>query len=132
MGTGIATVWKATGRGGLLVVTGREHVAGITSTALGDGDNRNPFQSELGLGEDFIFNPDDPTTLTDIRERVESIVERLQGYELLSLQLRPDNLTLQRTDVGEYAIPVYIIDLETDDEYAFEIANLEGGSPSVR
>ena len=132
MGTGIATVWKATGRGSLHVVIGREHVAGILSAALGSGDNNNPFQSELGLGEDFIFNPDDPTTLTDIRERVESIVQRLQGYELLSLQLRSDNLTLRKTDVGEYAIPVYIIDLETDDEYAFEIVDLEGGNPSVR
>lgn len=132
MGAGIATVWTANGRGGVRVVTGREHVAGILSAALGLGDNDNPFQSELGLGEDFIFDPDDPTTLYDLKERITTIVERLEGYELMTLQIRPDNLTLRKTDQGEYAMPVYILDSEADDEYALEISGLQGGAPSVQ
>ena len=57
MGTGISTVWKANGRGGVHVATGKEHVSGILSAALGNGESRNPFQ-DLGLGEDHIFDPD--------------------------------------------------------------------------
>lgn len=131
MGTGISTIWKANGRGGVRIVRGREHVAGILSAALGNCESRNPFQS-LGLGEDFIFDPDDPTVLNDIRESVESIIERLEGYELLTLQRRPDNLSLRRTAQGEYAMPIYIIDAEEDDEYALEITGLQSGVLVVR
>ncbi len=124
MGVGISTIWRASGRGGVQIARGKEHISGILSAALGNCDSNNPFQ-DLGLGEDMIFDLADPSRLNSIADSVTEIVERLQGYELMSLQIRPDNLTIRRTDQGEYGMPVHIVDLETDDEYTMELT----GSP---
>ena len=131
MGIGISTIWKANKRGGLKLSRDSEHVFGLFSAALGSGESENPFQDE-GLGEGHIFDLAEEEVFQSVVERVKEIAERYEREELLALQKRPDNLTLHKTTQGEYALAIYVIDLELDDEYAGEIVGTQGGNLIAR
>ena len=130
MGTGISTSLKGSGRGGFKQDKDNDHIRGLSSTALGQGESDNPFQ-DLGLGEDMIFDPADPSTFTSVRDRVREIFDDFERAELAKLQVRPDNLkvTFDKTasEGGSYGMVVYAINLETDSPFEMTIFGGSGG-----
>lgn len=130
MGTGIDTRFVGSGRGGFRQAKDNEHIKGLLSAALGPGESDNPFQS-LGLGEDMIFDPADPTTFTDVRDRIREIFADFETAELAKLQERPDNLkvTFDKTapEGGSYGMIVYVINLETDSPFDMSVIGGPGG-----
>lgn len=126
MGQGIASVWTASGRGGLKIAKNAFHIAGLLNTALGSGDSANPFQN-LGLGERMIFEPLNETTFTPTKDRIKEIFADFEEQELSSLQKRPDNLLVITTTEGEAAMLVHAIDLETSDNFTLSVIGRQGG-----
>lgn len=131
MGTGIAQVWKGNKKGGLAMATGPEHIRGLLEIALGSGDSANPFQ-DLGLGERMIFEPLDYSTFAPVQDRIREIFAGFESEDLATLSKRSDNLRIYETAEGQAAIQVFMVDLETDDEYALSVSgNVNGLSVTM-
>jgi hypothetical protein len=126
MGQGIASVWAASGRGGLFIAKDSNHISGLLSTALESGDSANPFQN-IGLGEWMVFGLLDETTFTPVKERIEEIFADFEKQELASLQKRPDNLEVIQTKEGEAAMVVYGVNLETSDNFTLSVVGSSNG-----
>lgn len=130
MTQGISVTLKGSGRGGLKQDKDNDHIRGLLSVALGEGESDNPFQ-DLGLGEDMIFDPADPATFTSVRDRIKEIFDDFERAELAKLQARPDNLkvTFDKTapEGGAYGMIVYAVNLETDSPFEMTVFSAPGG-----
>lgn len=131
MGKGIDTEFRRSGRGGFRIAKDNAHIMGLLSTALGNCQSANPFQ-QLGLGEDMIFDPADPTTFGKVRDKIEEIFQDFERNELAKLQARSDNLKVVPLDMdegGKYGMLVYAVNLETDAPFQMTVV---GGAQGVR
>jgi hypothetical protein len=131
MGSGIDTVFKASKRGGFYQATGPDHIMGLIRTSFGSGDSTNPFQ-DLGLGEDMIFSTLDLESFAPVQDRIREIFQDFETQELAALQQRPDNLRIIETSTAEAAILVFVIDLETEDNFTLTVGgNVSGVTVSL-
>ena len=125
MATGLALPVGVDGSGGATLLSGDEQDSKILSMALGDDDNDNAFQQNIGLGEFMIFDQPGDRTNALVRQRVNSIFRDFRAAQ--RFKLLPDTVLFRdEPEQGEFSIEFKFINLESDEEKTFS-ASIIGG-----
>lgn len=127
MSNGIHVVFQANKRGGLRQSTGDVHILNLALTALLDCSSSNPFQ-QLGISEGVVFENPDNDLFMEIKESIKDIFERFENSKLAKLQDRADNLSMFRTNEGEYGLKIFFVNLETNSPGSGAIGFGVGGA----
>ena len=118
MATGVTLPVGVDVTGGLSLVSGDDNSIKIIKTALGDNDNDNAFQQDIGLGADIVFALDKPDSRAQIVRRLRVIFadfERQNRYRLL----RDTVKFIEAPGTGELTLEFRYLDLETDEPKTF-------------
>lgn len=81
MATGLAVPMGVNNGGGARVVSGDENDDKIIRLALGDDDNENAFQQNIGLGAAQVFGLADETTQAQVLRRLFEVFRRFQAQK---------------------------------------------------
>ena len=105
--------------GGLALVDGDVQASKVISLALGQLDNRNAFQQDIGLGsEDFVFNVQSAETRAAIRRRVVQVFADFEDRNLF--RLVPNSIAFEEDSAAqELILELRYINLESDEEETF-------------
>ena len=110
MGSGIAIPVRGL-NGRLVLQSGEKQTGKIILLAVGDGDNVNPWNNDVGI-QYPVFDLGDPSTQAVVRREIEVHFARLEG----ALKARLTDLQFEETGPGELTVKVLYQDLETDEE----------------
>jgi hypothetical protein len=110
MGTGIAIPVRAI-HGRAVPQSGEKQIGKVILLAMGDGDNVNPFNTDVGI-QHPVFDLPNPSTQAVIRREVEVHFARFEA----NLKAKLIDLTFEETGPGELTVSVKYHDLETDEE----------------
>jgi hypothetical protein len=110
--TGIAIPFSADGRGRLALVSGNEQLEKIIMLNLSGLESANPFQGDLGLGEDMVFAIASTKLRTEVRRRINALFRRLQLSDRARLEGAPAFTTDSQNQ--ELTVDIKYINLEED------------------
>lgn len=97
-------------------VEGDEQASKIIMLALGDNDNENAFQQEMGLGQKVIFDPNDGGARAVVLQRLYALFTAFETDKLYSL----DRSTIKWTRAdGDLILEFKYINLESDQVVTF-------------
>lgn len=118
MATGLRLPVGVDGSGGAALVSADAQDAKILSMALGDDENDNAFQQNIGLGEFMIFELPGDRTNALVLQRVKAIFRDFRAAQ--RFKLIPESIILRDEDEqGEFSIEFKFINLESDEEKTF-------------
>lgn len=125
MATGLKLPVGVDGAGGAALVSGDAQDAKVLAMALGDDDNDNAFQQNIGLGSFMIFEQPGDRTNALVRQRIKAIFRDFRAAQ--RFRLVNDSITFKDEDKqGEYSVEFKYINLESDEEKTFS-ARIIGG-----
>lgn len=113
MATGLAVPPRANATGGVALSSGNEQDNNVISIALGSDETENSFQQDTGLGEDIIFDINDPLAQAVILGRLRKIFAtftRLKRFKLLENTINWTQLA------GDMILTFKYVSMETDAE----------------
>jgi len=110
MATGIAIPVRGL-NGRLVLQSGERQTGKIILLAMGDGDNVNPWNNDVGI-QYPTFDLADPATQAVVRREIEIHFARFEG----ELKARLNDLQFEETAEGELTVRVLYQDLETDEQ----------------
>lgn len=125
---GIDSPMDSDGRGGLKRSTGLDQLKKLIRNNLQDCDSENPFQDDLGLGSQHIFELNNEDAQSDLRVRIKALFKRLSLENRASLD---GPITFTSVD-GEMTADVSYINLEENKPDNLTISRSAGGSFTVR
>ena len=124
MAVGLALPVGVTTSGGAKLVGGDENDRKIITLALGSGWSENAFQQEIALGQDMIFQINDPTVRAMIKRRLITIFRDFQAQNRYRLLLN----TLKWTEGNqELTLEFKYANLEADEVKDYIIKFTAGG-----
>lgn len=112
--------------GGFAVVDGDDNDKKTIAVALGDDDNENAFQQEIGLGLGMVFDINDPYIRGSIKRRL------IRLFKLFEAQKRFKLLTdtiewKDDSETQELILSFRYLNLESDEENEFSKSFSAGG-----
>ena len=119
MAKGLKVPMGANRSGGMAVVEGDDNDMKIIKAALTDPDNENAFQQDIGLGEDVVFDFNDPRTRARVGRRVKEIFRIFQEekrFKLLDNTIKWDTIS----ETQELVLSFKFLSMESDEEKEFE------------
>ena len=125
MATGLAVPIRPNSGGGFLTASGDENDRKIIKLSLGDDDNENAFQQDIGLGTEMVFDINDPVSRPRILSRLQAVFQRfeaLKRYQLIQNTIR------WTEGEGELILDFKYLNLETDKVEDFQRSFLQTGS----
>ncbi len=115
-------------RGGLMRSSGHEQLVKLIRANLQDCDSDNPFQGDLGIGNQHIFKLDNDDSQSELMIRIKQLFKRLSLENRASL-----NGTINFSSVdGELTAEVSYIDLEENKPDTLTISKLSDGRLSIK
>lgn len=125
MATGLKLPVGVDGSGGAALIDGDAQDSKILSIALGDDDNDNAFQQNIGLGSFMIFEQPGDRTNALVRQRIKAIFRDFRAEQ--RFKLVNDSIEFKDEDEqGEFSVEFKFINLESDEEKTFS-AGIIGG-----
>ncbi len=125
MATGLALPVGVNGSGSSALVSADAQDSKILSMALGDDENDNAFQQNIGLGAFMIFQQPGDRINALVRQRITAIFRDFRIAQ--RFQLLPDTILFRdEPEQGEFSIEFKFINLESDEERTFS-ARVVGG-----
>ncbi len=125
MATGLALPVGVDGSGGAALLSADAQDAKILSMALGDDDNDNAFQQNIGMGAFMIFEQPGDRTNALVLQRIKAIFRDFR--EVQRFKLLPGTIEFKEEDTpGEFSVEFKFINLESDEEKTFS-ASVIGG-----
>lgn len=113
---GLAVPVRGTPKGRLALLTGDALAKSVIASALGDGENSNPFRQDRTLGAKMLFAPNDPRVQSAIQSRLIAAFdefERQRRYRLMQ-----DTITWE-SQGSELSLTFMYHDLEADKSQDF-------------
>jgi hypothetical protein len=113
MATGLAIPPRANATGGVALSSGNDQDNSIIAIALGSDDTEHAFQQDTGLGDDIIFDINDPLAQAVILGRLRKIFDtftRLKRFKLLENTIDWTQLS------GDMILTFKYVAMETDAE----------------
>lgn len=125
MATGLALPVGVDGGGGAALVDADAQDSKILSMALGDDDNDNAFQQNIGLGSFMIFEQPGDRTNALVRQRIKAIFRNFRAAQ--RFRLVSDSIEFKEEDEqGEFSVEFKYINLESDEEKTFSVRIIGG------
>ncbi len=118
MATGLSIPIRVSSGGGFLKESGDLHASSILRTALGDCDNGNPFQQDIGLGVDMIFDQAVPTARPRILSRLVRLFNLFEQQK--RFKLKTNTLRWVEGTNGDMTLEFKYVNLESDEENLFK------------
>ena len=118
MPKGLAVPVRVGRNGGTVISDSDEQDNKIIKLALGDDDNENAFQQDIGLGVGMIFDVSDPTMQARVEGRLRSIFLRFEAQK--RFRLRPETIEWGRDGNGETELRFMYLNLESDEPREFK------------
>jgi hypothetical protein len=104
--------------GGGAIVSGTENDEKVIMLALGDDDNENAFQQNIGVGARMIFDLSDERQRAKIIRRVKDVFIRFEAQKRFIL--RPNTVKWSRdSDNQDMILEFKYVSLESDEERDF-------------
>lgn len=119
MATGFKLPIGVNQSGGMATVDGDDNDRKIIKTALTDDENENAFQQNVGLGDEIVFDFNDPRTRARIGRRIREVFEVFEAeerFKLLENTISWDTIS----DTQELVLKFKYLNLESDKETEFE------------
>jgi hypothetical protein len=110
--------------GGASMVDGDDNDRKIISIALGSSENDNAFQQDITLGEELIFNTDDPAMRVKVLRKLETIFDKFRTKK--RFLLKKETISWSSSD-GETTLEFKYVNLESDEEKLFRRAFTSAG-----
>lgn len=113
MATGLAIPPRADTTGGVALSSGSDKDKELIALALGSDENTNYFQQNIGLGDDMIFDNNDPLAQAKILGRLRTVFNtftRLKRFMLLE-----NTIAFTQID-GDLILNFKYLPMETDAE----------------
>ena len=108
------------GSGGAALSEGEEENLKIIRLSLTSSDNENAFQQLIGLGEEIIFDIEDPASRAQVTMGVQKLFEDFEVQK--RFKLLPETVAWKSDDnSGELQLSFRYQDLESDEEKPFEM-----------
>ena len=125
MAVGLKLPVGVDGSGGSALVSGDAQDSKILTMALGDDENDNAFQQNIGLGAFMIFEQPGDRTNALVRQRIKAIFRDFRAAQ--RFRLVPDSVVFkEEAEQGEFSVEFKYINLESDEERTFS-ARIVGG-----
>ena len=125
MATGLALPVGVNGSGSAVLVSVDAQDSKILSMALGDDENDNAFQQNIGLGAFMIFQQPGDRINALVRQRITAIFRDFRAAQ--RFQLVADSVIFRdEPEQGEFSIEFKFINLESDEKRTFS-ARVIGG-----
>lgn len=124
---GIASPFSSNGRGGFARASGHEQLVKLIRENLQDCDSDNPFQGDIGLSNQHIFELDGDEACSELRIRIKSLFKRL------SLDNRAEltgPIKFSSSD-GELVAEVNYMDIEENKPSTLTISKASGGQLTI-
>lgn len=127
--SGFLSPLQGDGLGGFALSEGEQYIRQQVLTAVFFGDTNNPFQGELVVGEQAIFeNPTDPAWQTEVRRVIQTNFEFLEENNLAKLiRVEFTAPSVEARSRNEFALTVTYINLETGREGSENIESFSQG-----
>lgn len=117
--SGLALPFQASGEGGLKVMTGDEYIIQLVRTYAADCDSDNPFQNDMGIGLEAVFQvSSDPAWKGQVRRKMQQMFKQYLERTNLAV-LKSVNFT--KDTEGEETMNVVFISVESNEELAVSI-----------
>ena len=128
MATGLAIPIRLSNSGGFLTESGDKHASSILRAALGDDDNRNPFQQNIGLGVSMVFDIADAGARPNILNRLVRLFNVFEQQK--RFKLRRNTIRWVEGTNGDMTMTFKYVNLESDEEAVFRESarNIDGGT----
>ncbi len=115
---GLAVPIRAGRNGGAVTLDGNLEDNKIVALALADSSNENPFQANIGLGTDFIFDVADQSVEYKVRGRIIDIFRTFSAQR--RFELREQTMTFTNPPgTGELTVEFAYISTEANQERQF-------------
>lgn len=124
MATGLKLPVGVDGSGGSAIVSADAQDAKILTMALGDDENANAFQQNIGLGAFMIFQQPGDRTNALVRQRIKAIFRDFRAAQ--RFKLVPESVLFRNESEGESSVEFKFINLESDEERTYS-ARVVGG-----
>ncbi len=122
MATGLKVPISVNANGGIALISGDENDAKIIALALGDGDNENAFMQDITMGNDMIFDINDPSIRANITMTLVRIFEEFEKQNRFKLLY--DTIEWTETEnvneEGEIRLKFRYLNIESDKIYEFD------------
>jgi hypothetical protein len=105
-------------KGGARVSEGSEQDDKIIRLALGDDDNENAFQQNVGMGAGMVFDVSDVMVRAKVVTRMRSIFRRFEAQK--RYRLREDTIRWKQSG-GDLVLYFAYINLESDQSKDFSM-----------
>lgn len=105
--------------GGVRLALGSDHDEQIIRTAMGDDNNENAFQQDIGLGVGAVFDASDALTQAKIMARLRNVFKRFEAQK--RFRLLENSIKWKRGNEGELILEFKYINLEADDSRFFSM-----------
>jgi hypothetical protein len=119
MATGLKVPIGVNSIGGAALVNGDDNDIKIIKLALTNDDNENAFQQNIGLGEEMIFDLNDPTTRPKIISKLRRIFDKFEAnnrFKLLYNTIKWE----ESSDDGELSLTFKYLNIESDEIKEFD------------
>jgi hypothetical protein len=113
MARGIALPIRPDRNGRVVTVMGDEEASKIILTAMGNCENENPFQQELGLGDRHIFDIMSPMFKGNVIGRLVTIFREFEAQDLYRLEY--GSIQWSQEGPGVTTLTFSYVNLETDE-----------------
>jgi len=117
MPTGLKVPISVNKKGGLSLVSGDENDKKIISLSLGDDDNENAFQQNIGLGVGMIFSIADELSRPKIMRRLTEVFRKFESQK--RYLLKTNTIKWQKDQNQQLVLEFKYINLESDEEKIF-------------
>lgn len=117
MPTGLKVPIYVNKKGGLSLVSGDENDKKIISLSLGDDDNENAFQQNIGLGVGMIFSIADELSRPKIMRRLTEVFRKFESQK--RYLLKTNTIKWQKDQNQQLVLEFKYINLESDEEKIF-------------
>ncbi len=107
--------------GGAALIDGDVNDMKIITIALGSSENENAFQQDITLGEDMLFDLNDPTIRARILRRLYAIFEVFRVKK--RFKLKNETIRWEENPITqELTLEFKYVNLESDEEILFRRA----------
>lgn len=118
MPTGLAIPLGVSSTGGAKLVSSDSNNSKIIALALGDDDNENAFQQNIGLGVEMIWAIEEPPLRARIAQRIRTIFRRFEAQK--RFRLFPDTISWESDSENQDLILTFkYLDIESDETEDF-------------
>ena len=117
MSTGIAVPVRINKQGGLKLISGDENDSKTIFLSLGDDDNENAFQQNIGLGIGYIFGISDELIRAKIIRRLKEVFDKFESQK--RFVLKTDTIKWSQNSNQELVLEFKYICIESDEEKTF-------------